>query len=643
MEKDFIDISCQNKLGLEYYRYQWASIVPKNVSIENGKSFQDENGEHLSVVMFGFDGISRSNFIRQLPKSKTFMDKLGFITMEKHTKIADNTFPNWMGILLGEHTYDYEFPATVDNREHIDYDNWTNLLWRRFSRNGYATLLSEDEPKIATFNYNKRMNGFISRPPTDHYIRPWYLALDEHYLRSRSSKFCYDNFPIHKLQFQYSKSFLQGYKGKRKFLWQWLTEVSHDYLNTVGVVDEDFVKFLTEIQPNFNNSIVIVFSDHGNRYDSIRETVIGRLESRLPFLSIKMPEWFSKKYPKMEENLKANSKILTSHFDLHAMLVQILQGNFSSPPPKLSRGISLLSSIPSNQTCFSAEIPSQFCPCFKEYEIPLSNDTTFADLILQKIHNYFAEKNVLDKCAKMELDSIKSISLSLPPSKLSLDELQPSFKGDLYHYRIQFQVKPPSNAILEGIVVKNKFSGEIKVLNDIERNNRKKMVWPQTIFIGGPTACGKSTISQLLANRLNGEYELADGDHYHSKTSIEKMANGIPLTDEDREGWLRHLSEMALDGKKRIIACSSLKRKYRNLLASNSLSVVFFMLILSEEELMKRVEKRKDHFAKANLIPSQLAALELPGNDEPNAIVIDGNETPENVVNKIVEKLNLMN
>uniref|UniRef100_A0AC35GA97 Uncharacterized protein n=1 Tax=Panagrolaimus sp. PS1159 TaxID=55785 RepID=A0AC35GA97_9BILA len=472
MEKDFIDISCQNKLGLEYYRYQWASIVPKNVSIENGKPFQDENEEHLNVIMLGFDGISRSNFIRQLPKSKTFMDKLGFVTMEKHTKIADNTFPNWMGILLGEHTYDYEFPATVDNREHIDYDNWTNLLWRRFSRNGYATMLSEDEPKVAAFNYNKRMNGFISRPPTDHYIRPWYLALDEHYLRSRSSKFCYDSFSIHKLQFQYSKSFLQEYKGKRKFLWQWLTEVSHDYLNTVGVVDEDFVQFLTEIQPNFNNSIVIVFSDHGNRYDSIRETVIGRLESRLPFLSIKLPEWFSKKYPKMEENLKANSKVLTSHFDLHAMLVQILQGNFSSPPPKLPRGISLFSSIPTNRTCFSAEIPSQFCPCFKEYEIPLTNDTTFADLILEKIHNYFAEKNVLNKCAKMELDSIKSISLSLPPSKLSLDELQPSLKGDLYHYRIQFQVKPPSNAIFEGIVVKNKFSGEMKVLNDIERNNR---------------------------------------------------------------------------------------------------------------------------------------------------------------------------
>uniref|UniRef100_A0AC34GW34 Gluconokinase n=1 Tax=Panagrolaimus sp. ES5 TaxID=591445 RepID=A0AC34GW34_9BILA len=121
------------------------------------------------------------------------------------------------------------------------------------------------------------------------------------------------------------------------------------------------------------------------------------------------------------------------------------------------------------------------------------------------------------------------------------------------------------------------------------------------------------------------------------------MANGIPLTDEDREAWLRHLSEMALDGKKRIIACSSLKRKYRNLLTSNASTAVFFMLILPAEILMKRVETRKNHFAKANLIPSQLADLEIPGEDEPNAIVIDGNAPPKIVVDRIVEKLNLMN
>lgn len=58
----------------------------------------------------------------------------------------------------------------------------------------------------------------------------------------------------------------------------------------------------------------------------------------------------------------------------------------------------------------------------------------------------------------------------------------------------------------------------------------KVMPWPQVIFIGGVTACGKSTISQELAKKLHGEYELIDGDHYHSKSSIEKMSKGIPLT-----------------------------------------------------------------------------------------------------------------
>ena len=56
--------------------------------------------------MFGFDGLSRSNFIRQMPKSKEMLEKLGFINMEKYSKIADNTFPNWMAIHLGEHTWD---------------------------------------------------------------------------------------------------------------------------------------------------------------------------------------------------------------------------------------------------------------------------------------------------------------------------------------------------------------------------------------------------------------------------------------------------------------------------------------------------------------------------------------------------------
>ena len=72
----------------------------------------------------------------------------------------------------------------------------------------------------------------------------------------------------------------------------------------------------------------------------------------------------------------------------------------------------------------------------------------------------------------MELDAIKSFSLSLPPADLTIDNRQPSLKSGVFHYRVQFSVKAPSNALFEGVVVQEKSSGSLNVLNDIERNNK---------------------------------------------------------------------------------------------------------------------------------------------------------------------------
>jgi hypothetical protein len=66
---------------------------------------------------------------------------------------------------------------------------------------------------------------------------------------------------------------MKKYQGIRKFAWNWFNRISHDYLNTVGLADGDVENFLVRIQPCLNRSIIVVFADHGNRYDSIRETV----------------------------------------------------------------------------------------------------------------------------------------------------------------------------------------------------------------------------------------------------------------------------------------------------------------------------------------------------------------------------------
>ena len=156
------------------------------------------------------------------------------------------------------------------------------------------------------------------------------MSWENHSLRQRSNTFCYDSTPVHKIQLNYVQKFLESYSKKAKFAFSWFLEISHDYLNTVGVADADFSEFLKQNKETFENAFVIVFSDHGNRYDRIRETIIGRLESRLPLLSIKVPQWFEKKFPEYFKNLKENSKLMTSHFDLHATLIHILKVRIST-------------------------------------------------------------------------------------------------------------------------------------------------------------------------------------------------------------------------------------------------------------------------------------------------------------------------
>lgn len=89
----------------------------------------------------------------------------------------------------------------------------------------------------------------------------------------RSSTGCYDSIPLHNIQLNYLEKFLKEYDQKRKFTWWWTQDLSHDSLNMIGVVDSDLESFFQRNMKLLEKSIVIVFSDHGHRYDSIRETV----------------------------------------------------------------------------------------------------------------------------------------------------------------------------------------------------------------------------------------------------------------------------------------------------------------------------------------------------------------------------------
>lgn len=158
------------------------------------------------------------------------------------------------------------------------------------------------------------------------------------------------------------------------------------------------------------------------------------------------------------------------------------------------------------------------------------------------------------------------------------------------------------------------------------------------VVLMGVTGSGKSTIGTLLAERTGAVF--ADADDYHPLANKEKMAAGHPLNDDDRQPWLEVLNQLMrswfADGHSGVLACSALKAKYRETLASGMPegTVHFVLLDGSPELIASRLAARQHEYMNPNLLTSQLNTLERPSDEEAFRIVNDC--APDVVVDKIL-------
>jgi gluconokinase len=158
------------------------------------------------------------------------------------------------------------------------------------------------------------------------------------------------------------------------------------------------------------------------------------------------------------------------------------------------------------------------------------------------------------------------------------------------------------------------------------------------VIVMGVVGAGKTTVGSLLAQQLG--WEFADADDFHPPSNVEKIRNGVPLSDTDRAPWLDRLSQAIREWiaarKNVVLACSALKRKYREKLAVGP-EVRFVYLKGKAGLIAERLRARHGHFAGEQILSSQLADLEEP---EP-AVDIDISQTPAQMVDQIRKNLGL--
>ena len=166
---------------------------------------------------------------------------------------------------------------------------------------------------------------------------------------------------------------------------------------------------------------------------------------------------------------------------------------------------------------------------------------------------------------------------------------------------------------------------------------------PLRLVVMGVSGCGKSTLARAAADALH--LHMVDGDDLHLPESVRKMSNGIALNDADRWPWLDRVASALLQpdpslGKAgSVVACSALRRAYRDRLRQQVPGLHFVFLEGEAELLAQRMAQREGHFMLLQLLSSQLATLEIPGPDEHDVLTLPAQRTLEQLVQDVCDAL----
>ncbi|CAI5447475.1 unnamed protein product [Caenorhabditis angaria] len=463
---------------------KWNSVlwdVNKIAEVEERAKNVSRNPEEksLNVYFLGFDSLSQMSYRRKLPNTVKFLEEtMESVVLNGYNIVGDGTPQAYIPILTAQ--TEVELPLTRKRYSNANYvDDVYPFIWKNFSDSGYATMYAEDAFNIGTFTY--RLKGFRNQP-TDHYTRTVFKELEKN-----PDWNCVGSIPLHRMWFQNARKFMKVYSDIPRFLMMHQSLLSHDDVNLVQVEDEDLTAHLKQMKEEglFDDSVVILMADHGHRFAKLRETHQGQLEERMPFFSISLPKSLknTEKGKKMWRNLKENKEKLTSPFDIHASLMDILnlskidENEFEiEQDAKNQRSLSIFRKIPEKRNCENAGIEAHWCTCLLwKNALENENDRKLSERLAKgivKAINQELEPEI-KLCAPLKLAQILSSKKLLPDSGVLAyknvkdnDGFVPDLSGNTHaafaHYQLKIRTTP-GVAIYEATIFYDMLKDEMKL------------------------------------------------------------------------------------------------------------------------------------------------------------------------------------
>ncbi|XP_026316624.1 uncharacterized protein LOC113227811 [Hyposmocoma kahamanoa] len=408
-KSDHVKVTClannrnPNRFQIPTWSGLKAGFRPVSVSVPPGRE------DSVNVLILTFDSVSHNHFLRSVPQAyKILTEELGAVVFNNYNVVGDGTLAALFPILTGKTELEFPDVRRKLNNFFPKHLNPMDFLFGQLHKDGYHTAYFEDLPKVGTFT--NRLNGFRYQP-ADHYLRSFFLEDFKIKLTEQENFFCIGATPTFRFLMNLTSNFIMR-DGKR-FGFAVISDIAHEEPTLFSSVANDLSKLLKTFKASgiLENTLFIVMSDHGSRFTPLRRTYQGKIEERLPFMSIVLPNKLKRARPDAETFLRANVDVLTTPFDIHTTILDVvglkhLINNYTVSGSDLPRGMSLLKPIPKSRSCSEADVLTHWCVCLNWTDVsPGDKIYEQVAIALAKFINKLIADN--DKCATRSLISIE--------------------------------------------------------------------------------------------------------------------------------------------------------------------------------------------------------------------------------------------